>query len=123
MRIERLIIELGLEHPDLGLRALKIYQSYDQENQSMISGIAEATSNQMYQAWVNGGIPERFYNEYERERGQAVPYIGRQRVLSHEDHVDKHLRLEFLEIYDDFMERLASLALALKDIVHPDINT
>ena len=67
-------------------------------------------------------MPSRFFNPIEEQTGTPIRYLGVQRELSHEDHEDKALRSEYVELFRHFVETLTNLSLELKGITHTDIK-
>jgi len=67
LRLERFLIEVALEQPDLGLKALQTYQSYIEE-----APVANECAMMLEQALVNGTVPSRFHTAQEDETGVVV---------------------------------------------------
>ena len=112
LRLERFIIEVALEQPDLGLKALQTYQSYIEEAHS-----ANECAMMLEQALVNGTVPSRFHTAQEDETGVVVRMLEvEHQELSHEDYIDKVHKAEYVNLQVEFVETLTQLSVSLKAV-------
>lgn len=112
LRLERFIIEVALEQPDLGLKALQTYQSYMEEASS-----ANECAMMLEQALVNGTVPSKFHTVQEDETGVVVRMLEAEHlVLTHDDYIDKVHKADYVNLQVEFVDSLTQLSVSLKNI-------
>ena len=114
--LEKFILEISMENPNIGFRALHFFQAWAEDEKASYATQAMDFYNQLEGTLVNQNLPKHYQG---RSLGSGFNRVKESSELNLAVYKDKLFKADYISLQIQYMSELKNLSVNLKD---PRIN-